>query len=470
MSFFQKWNDFIKKKKENELSTKNAIEEDQKHVTSSSKNAQAEGDRVKRRCCARCGIGLSTIPRHCVKTIGDQQYCDICETIVLQAQSREARQKHDSKTPLAPVFGAKRHLTCARCKRSILDENTVWIGSHRFCPDCAQSHAKAQEARVQMQKTEQAQKIVNVLVPTQKHKETSTPQTDGRYPTCAKCKRIVFDKNAVWMDSHRFCPDCAQSHAKVQEARVQVQSAELTQQLVNVLAQVKNKKKEDTFSNIRSMQAQRLANALIQIQKKKQEESMAICSVCRCRVFEESMIFVNGAWYCEDCYSFTYGKSSENIPLLKSEPHQISYEIDGIVDHTLFSCVVDVADRLITGGFRFSKTRIGGDANHTGSNGLKTSYTDYDAFKQSMDSDIVKRQLNYSYICAFLARNTLKVYILAENGRTVLRWFDTSDKAFATTRFFTEQINEEVYEGRCMVKQIDNIVPDDDFFDNWLRE
>ena len=108
------------------------------------------------------------------------------------------------------------------------------------------------------------------------------------------------------------------------------------------------------------------------------------------------------------------------------------------------------------------------------------SYTDYDDFKNNMERDLRNREqeesknsggwinsLDYSYICAFLSRKSLKVYILSECGHIVLRWIDSSDKSFAATRVFAEKVIEEVYDNKCTLKQIDNQELHSAFLSNW---
>ena len=246
------------------------------------------------------------------------------------------------------------------------------------------------------------------------------------------------------------------------------------------------KKSVDTVDNQRqkTLQIQRLANVLVQIQNVREEEILSgICSVCRRQFPDDKLIYVDGDYYCEDCFSFTHNKCNVEKKISTDELHQISYEICGVFNQSLHSRIVEVADRLVAGGFRFHSASIGGGVNeisHSGVMAYAASYTDYDDFKNNMERDLRNREqeesknsggwissLDYSYICAFLSRKSLKVYILSECGHIVLRWIDSSDKSFAATRVFAEKVIEEVYDNRCTLKQIDNQELHSAFLSNW---
>ena len=246
------------------------------------------------------------------------------------------------------------------------------------------------------------------------------------------------------------------------------------------------KKSVDTVDNQRqkTLQIQRLTNVLVQIQNVREEEILSgICSVCRRQFPDDKLIYVDGDYYCEDCFSFTHNKCNVEKKISTDELHQISYEICGVFNQSLHSRIVEVADRLVAGGFRFHSASIGGGVNeisHSGVMAYAASYTDYDDFKNNMERDLRNREqeesknsggwinsLDYSYICAFLSRKSLKVYILSECGHIVLRWIDSSDKLFAATRVFAEKVIEEVYDNKCTLKQIDNQELHSAFLSNW---
>ena len=384
ISILLKWDDHKAKKQGKETSTERANRIYQESMKASENNVL-----VKKSCCARCGVDLSLIPVRQIKKIGDKKYCDVCGQVVLKAVDDMVFPKVEPKIKKATIPDVKQYPTCARCKRIILESQSVWIGNHRFCQECARSHADVKKA-------------------------VDTVDTQRE-----KC-----------------------------------------------------------------IQVQRLANALGQIQELKKEEILSgVCSVCRRSFSDEKLLFVDGEYYCEDCYSFTHNNGRKEKSIATDELCQISYEISGLFNQSLHARLIEVSDRLVAGGFEFHNASVGGgvsEISHTGVMAYSASYTDYDAFKNNMESDLQKREqeecknsggwitsLDYSYICAFLARKTLKVYILSECGHIVLRWIDTSDKAFAATRVFAENVIEEAYDNKCTLTQIDNQGLDSAFLSNW---
>lgn len=288
------------------------------------------------------------------------------------------------------------------------------------------------------------------------------PKPDVKqYPTCARCHRVILENQSVWLGNQRFCRECAKPHVDVKQAG-------------------------DTADNQEQkiLQAQRLANVLVQMQNVKKEEILTdICSVCRRQFPDDKLIYVDGDYYCEDCYSFTHNKGNVEKTVLTNDLHQINYEISGPFHQSLQARVVEIADRLVAGGFRFHSASIGGGANeisHSGVMAYMASYTDYDDFKNNMERDHRNREqeesknsggwissLEYSYICAFLSRRSLKVCILSEDRHIILRWIDTSEESFATTRVFAEHVIEEVYDNQCTLKQLDNQELTSAFLSNW---
>lgn len=382
-SIFMKWSDHKAKKQGKETSTERANRIYQESIKASNNTS------LKKICCTRCGVDLSRIPVQQVKKIGDKKYCDVCGLVVLKAVDDMVSTKMEPQTKKTTIPDVKQYPVCARCKRIILENQSVWIGNHRFCRECAHGQANV--------------------------------------------------KNPV---------DAANTQ---REKHIQIQ------RLLNVLGQIQGLKKEEVLSGV--------------------------CSVCRRLFPDEKLIFVDGEYYCEDCYSFTNNKDHKEKTIATDELYQISYEISGQFNQSLHSRLIEVADCLVAGGFEFHSASVGGGMNeisHTGVMAYNASYTDYDDFKNNMESDLQKREqeecknsggwinsLDYSYICAFLARRTLKVYILSECGHIVLRWIDISDKAFTTTRVFAEKVIEEVYHNKCTLKQIDNMELHSAFLSNW---
>ncbi len=190
------------------------------------------------------------------------------------------------------------------------------------------------------------------------------------------------------------------------------------------------------------------------------------CSRCGGMVAESQEVVLDNLPYCKICAQIISEKNKTEVSadslceadstIPSNDLLQISYEISGITGASLRSQITSIADRLIEGGFSFCKANT--ETENNGDCGVP--YTDYSSFKNL-------EQKGYSRLSAYLSRNTLKVCVAAQKGRTVLRWFDATDKTFATTRIFVEGIAEEVYANQCFVKQIGNAKFDGAFFDNW---
>lgn len=73
--------------------------------------------------------------------------------------------------------------TCARCKKEIADEESKWIGNHRFCSECATPIK------------------TSIIAPLATHKEEKTY-------ICARCKKEITDEESKWIGNHRFCRKC----------------------------------------------------------------------------------------------------------------------------------------------------------------------------------------------------------------------------------------------------------------------
>lgn len=280
--------------------------------------------------------------------------------------------------------------------------------------------------------------------------EKTISPTQRQHITCARCKKNILVSQSVCIGNHRFCRECSLGHAYP--------------------------KKTTGLQEKKRIQVQRLVNVLGQIQEQKTQ--LSPCSVCRRSFADKKLIFVDGEYYCKDCYSFTRDKGRREKSIAMNELHQISYELSGMFEQSLYSRLIEVTDRLIIGGFKFHSASVGDGVNEFMAH--KASYTDYDAFKNNVESNFQKNahegcensdgcvsSLDYSYICAFLSRKTLKVCVLSERDHIVLRWIDTSDKAFATTRMFAEKVIEEAYDNKCTLKQIDNIELNIAFLNNW---
>lgn len=311
---------------------------------------------------------------------------------------------------------------CARCGIN-LSGHSFWeikkIGNKKYCADCMQAILK------------KGDKTVSHKTPVHQNSVSITNKKD-KY-VCARCKKTVTEGQFVFIGNHRFCKECANPYTDkpiIHSQKLQKEKTLEIQRLVNVLAQV---------HKIREI-----------------NESYGTCAVCKNRFPYDSMIFADGSHYCKNCFeSFRYHKQKNTSPT-NNLSKQICYEIRGIHDRA-FSCIGEISDRLLIGGFKFHKALVG--KKNTDSEAF---YTEYDDFKKNTE-----KNSDHLYICIFLSRGSLKVCIRAKYDRTVLGWFDNSDHYFASTRVFTEAIGEEVYNNNCSVDQIDNIRPDSDFFENW---
>ena len=126
------------------------------------------GTQAKKSCCARCGIDLSNLSARQVQKIGDKKYCDVCGQVVLRevdnmiSHKVESQSKKKPQPQKATVPDAKQSSVCARCKKAISENQIVWIGSHRFCRECAKAHVEVKKttdtAEKQRQKNLRIQK------------------------------------------------------------------------------------------------------------------------------------------------------------------------------------------------------------------------------------------------------------------------------------------------------------------------
>lgn len=274
--------------------------------------------------------------------------------------------------------------------------------------------------------------------------------------TCVRCKKKVSQSQIVWVGNHRFCSECVKTFGATKKPEVEDHEKQRDAQLQNV------------------------ANVLEQVERlKKEEASSKVCSICRRQIPDAKWIFVNGEYFCEDCYDFTHNKGKATTEGSAPDLYQISYEIRGALSQSLFLRVTEIADRLIEGGFVFHSVGVGADElSYSRCAAYKVVYTDYYDFKNNMDNALQKLEeensadhlifLNNPYVCAFLSRNTLKVCVVSMGEHIVLRWFDTSYRAFDATRVFAEKVVEEVYNNQCTLKQIDNTQVHSAFFENWI--
>lgn len=217
-----------------------------------------------------------------------------------------------------------------------------------------------------------------------------------------------------------------------------------------VLAPEKKAEEKQPVQEGKDSEIASVARVLSQVHDKKAGKTK-ICSDCKKEIEKESIFCINGSFYCSDCYRKLKPPIREVL--------QISYEIVGITDSTLLLQITDVADRLIAGGFVFCKSCVGNESS-------ADVYTDYADFKVSTERYLVQNT-KCPQISAYLMRGTLKVWVAAVSGSTVLRWLDTTDKAFSTTRVFAESLVEEVYGNECKVREIENSDIDSAFFNNW---
>ena len=92
-------------------------------------------------------------------------------------------------------------LICARCKKEITDEESKWIGNHRFCKDCA-APLKVATNKVPVKSKENAYK-------SKKDKPQWLKVAPQKTFICARCKKEIPDEESKWIGNHRFCADCA---------------------------------------------------------------------------------------------------------------------------------------------------------------------------------------------------------------------------------------------------------------------
>lgn len=331
------------------------------------------------------------------------------------------------------------------------------IGDKKFCDACVNAIVKSFDDTCADQSSVQ--------------KKISYPEKATLYKVCHECKKIVAITDVVIMDGYPVCKKCADANkttvSSIYQAHLKKQKDIQIQKLVGQLDQLYDKRKKEEAAGL----------------VKANLKSGFMCVRCKKTIEAADVIYIDGIAYCSACCGFLYDCDyTENEIIDRHDDiKQISYKIDGISGQSLFLRVVNIAERLITGGFSFSKAVIGG-VDEIGNIGVSThdaSYTDYKSFKTNMESDFIKRKqeeyensdgaissLEYSYIHAYLYRNTLKVYIAAENNYVILRWFDDTDKYFNTTRIFAMSIIDELY-NNCSLVQINNIRTDEEFLSNW---
>ena len=140
-SIWLKWSDHKAKKQGKETSTERDNRIHQETIKASTKNTQA-----KKICCARCGVDLSLISFRLVKKIGDKKYCDVCAQMMLRTAEHTASPQVEPQPQKATVPDVKQYQMCARCHRILLENQSVWMGNHRFCRDCAKLHTEVKTA------------------------------------------------------------------------------------------------------------------------------------------------------------------------------------------------------------------------------------------------------------------------------------------------------------------------------------
>ena len=292
-------------------------------------------------------------------------------------------------------------------------------------------------------------------------------------PVCARCKKSIEDAQTVWIGNHRFCQACAKMPAASANPAEWKNGCARNRAELETPARIQQKRQ----------QSQReLMAVLTQIcDIKKEEQNLRICFICKRNISENELIFVDGNYYCRECYEF--GQNARSTQPLVEGLCQISYEIGGLLWCTDLDRLSAVTDRLIDGGFVFHTACVGGGINeitHGGIMAYNASYKDYVAFKNNMEKDFRKAEqeersgtngvvgsLDYSYIRTFLSRNSLKVCVHSENGGIRLYWIDSSDKAFGATRVFAESVNEEAFGNEGVLNTIDSIQLTPNFLNNW---
>ena len=123
-------------------------------------------------------------------------------------------------------FGKKKvKYQCSRCKKKILDEKFEWIGSHRFCRDCAKppkkSNVGTQTKNVEEKpripssrviKEEQKLQEIKAIIEETKKIAQKREQEEQKIPESVRChrcnKKVRYGEHASIGEYH-FCTECA---------------------------------------------------------------------------------------------------------------------------------------------------------------------------------------------------------------------------------------------------------------------
>ena len=93
---------------------------------------------------------------------------------------------------------------CARCKCEITEEESVWIGNHRFCSICALPSNQTPRFPTAGQ-----YKFESPPVPGKVKVAQAEPSVSAGKYTCARCRCEITEEESVWVDGRRLCLICS---------------------------------------------------------------------------------------------------------------------------------------------------------------------------------------------------------------------------------------------------------------------
>ena len=166
-----------------------------------------------RAICAGCNTLLAQLKKEeiCVSAANGMQYCDLCAK-----RLEEGSLRNDFRDP---VFNRERErlYTCARCKKQIAEQDCVWIGSHRFCKDCAKASERvfpeAERYHEPKPRTEQssADRTMKPYPP------DGTCDPKDREKKCSRCGREMSGFGlTIRDDGYRLCRQCRERFKRFQ--------------------------------------------------------------------------------------------------------------------------------------------------------------------------------------------------------------------------------------------------------------
>lgn len=366
--------------------------------------------RVAQNVCARCSVDLCLVPLRKIEKIGGETYCDICAAKVRKSALPASKPVVVPPPKKPAVPRAKPFFNCVRRKMSAPHDQAVQSGDVLLC---------GAKTRLQQRRRELGQRLVQDLVQVQKIMSSCA---------CMDCKKPVEWSRAIFVKDNSYCAECF---------NIRIKKTELAERLAKTLAQVRELK-----------------------------ATSEVCFACGRRFAMENLIFTEDQYHCRDCLGVSGYEDDWTISLPETTICQISYKIGGLLDASLRNSIVQVADRLIAGGFQFHRAGLTEDVNeinHGDAVSDSAWYTEFDAFKNDAE-----RAASAVYCArAFLSRKSLKIYLLAEGDFIILRWIDESEKAFAAVRVFIDKVLENVYDNKGTLTKIENQELSSEFLSNW---